>query len=83
MVRRLHEWPYNHIFSLILFIVSAENYIYLLDKPEEIDRDVEIERNGTLKSFSSTISDDSSSTGSLRRRLYANLSNLDDLDSPR
>ncbi|XP_046636503.1 active breakpoint cluster region-related protein-like [Daphnia pulicaria] len=63
--------------------IDAENYIYLLDKPEEIDdREAEIEQNGTLKSFSSTISDDSS-TGSLRRRLYANLSNLDDLDSPR
>ncbi|KZS09651.1 putative Active breakpoint cluster region-related protein [Daphnia magna] len=64
--------------------IDAENYIYLLDKPDEIDdREIEAERNGTLKSFSSTISDDSSSTGSLRRRLYANLSNLDDLDLSR
>lgn len=68
---------------LFLTLILAEDYIYLLDKPEENDRETETERNGTLKSFSSTISDDSSSTGSLRRRLYANLSSLDDLDGAR
>ncbi len=59
------------------FLNIAEDYIYLLDK----SLDDEKEKNGTLKSFGSTTSDDSSSTGSLRRRLYANLTSLDDLTS--
>jgi len=68
---------------LFFFIALAEDYIYLLDRSEEEDRESEKEKNGTLKSFGSTVSDDSSSTGSLRRRLYANLTSLDDLDGSR
>lgn len=67
----------------IRLLCSAENYIYLLDKSIEDDKESEKGRNGTLKSRSSTVSDDSSSTGSLRRRLYANLTSLDDFDVSR
>ena len=47
---------------LFLTFILAKDYIYLLDKPEENDRKTETERNGTVKSFSNTISDDSSTT---------------------
>nr|CAG4643078.1 EOG090X0302 [Ilyocryptus agilis] len=55
---------------------ETEDYIYLMENTEE-DKESLREKNGTLKSLGSTTSDDSSSTGSLRRRLYANLTSLD------
>lgn len=66
-----------------MIVRAAEDYIYLLDKPEEVEKTKERERTSTLKSFSSNTSDDSSGTGSLRRRLYANLTSLDGVETTR
>ena len=52
----------------------------MLEQSEDEDKETKKEGNGTLTSFSSTISDDSSNGTSSPLRLYANVTSLDDID---